>query len=110
MSQVQALEHQLRSTQQLQEFAEKIRQLIQTPLYREVIVEQFTNRECARYVQESADPSLTAEQRADALGMAQASGYLKRWIAVTLQMADIAARDIPNLQEQIEYARQEAGE
>lgn len=110
MSQVQALEYQLRSAQQLQEFAEKIRQLIQTPLYREVIIEAFSTRECARYVQESQDPGLSESQQADALNMAQASGHLKRWIAVTLQMADIAARDIPNLHEQIEYARQESGE
>lgn len=109
MSQVQALEHQLRSTQQLQEFAEKIRQLIQHPLYREVIIEAFSTRECARYVQESQDPSLTPAQQADALNMAQASGHLKRWIAVTLQMADIAARDIPDLQQQLDYARQEEG-
>lgn len=107
MSQVQALEHQLRSNQQLQEFAEKVRQLIQTPLYREVIIDHFSTRECARYVQESKDPSLTPAQQEDALNIAQASGHLKRWIAVTLQMADIAARDIPEIQEQLEYARQQ---
>ena len=89
---------------------DKIAKLVKTPLFREVIVDTFSTQECARYAQESADPMLTAEQRADALAMAQAAGHLRRWLAIQLQMSELAARDIPEIEEEITRVRQDDGD
>ena len=50
-------------------YAEDVRKLLGNPLFRKVILEDFCIQSAARYVQESCDPLLTAEQRADALAL-----------------------------------------
>ena len=75
-----------------------------------MVIDLFTTKEAARYAQESADPMLTAEQRADALAIAQSGGHIKRWFAIQLQMASLAERDIPAIEEEIDLMRQEGFE
>ena len=90
--------------------AKELERLLNTPVFKKVILERFCVTECARYAQMSADPSLTAEQRADALGIAQAAGHLRRWIGVVLRMADTHSASIPNLEDNIEIMRQQSDE
>lgn len=104
---IQALERQREATKRLMAQREAIRRLVQNKDYRSVIVEAFSKEECARYVQESADPLLTAVQRADALALAQASGHLRRWLAIQIQLADSAEDQLVGLDAQIEEARRE---
>lgn len=85
---------------QIQESAE-LEKLINTPLFRKVILQRFCVEECATFAQLSADPSLNDQQRADALGLAQAAGHLRRWIAVIQQKGDQAKGAIPRLEENL---------
>ena len=77
--------------------------------FRKLIIEGFCRTDAARYVQESADPFLTAEQRADCLAMAQASGHFKRYIAIIIQMGAPAERTLEDLDDALAEARAEEG-
>lgn len=86
-------------------YAEDVRKLMGNPLFRKIIMEDFCIQSAARYVQESCDPLLTTEQRADALALAQAGGHLKRWLDITLRMADTSERSILDVDEELEKLR-----
>ena len=107
MSQVQALEQQLKNAKELVAQRDLAIKLSENPDFRKLILDQFCTTECARYVQASADPALNAEQRADSLAIAQASGHLKRFLSVMVTMGNTAAREIGELEDQIEEARVE---
>lgn len=107
---VEALENQLSSTKEKVEQARQIRRLIANKDFKKLILEGFCRDDAARLVAESADPVLDVQQRADALAMAQAGGHLKRYLTMQLQQAMTAEREIPELEEQLEEARAEAGE
>ena len=70
--------------------------------FRKLILEQFLVEDCARYAQLSADPGLGANERADALAMAQAAGHLKRFLSVTKRMGDTADAENRNIQEELD--------
>lgn len=78
--------------------------------FRKLILNGFCTTEAARYVQESGDPLLEPNERADALAMAQASGHLKRFIAVTINMGNTAANNIRQSEEEIDAIRAEGGD
>lgn len=65
--------------------------------YKLVIGEGFMLHEAARYAHASGDPMLSANDRADSLALAQASGHLKRYLHVTTLMGDKAEADMPDL-------------
>lgn len=102
---IAGLEFQLKSAKAQVAHAADIRKLIENKLFRSVILEGFVIHEAARYLQEAGDPLCSEVQRADALALAMAGGHLKRWIAVTLQMADSAEGSIAGLEEEIELTR-----
>lgn len=105
------LELQIEDLTQQVKFAEKVKKLIESPLFKEVIIDGFSTKEASRYVAESVDPSLGKDQQADALALAQAPGHLKRWIMVKLQLAETAAATIESHRVDIEeYQAMEAGE
>lgn len=82
--------------------------LASNPDFRKLIMEGFCRDDAARYAQESGDPSLPADSRADALLMAQASGHLKRFLSVTIQMGAYHERTMPELDAALDEARNEA--
>lgn len=95
----QALEHIRR--------AEKMERLCNNPDFRELILEEFCIRECARYVHSSADPSLNAESRADALALAQSAGHFRRYINVVSTIAAQSRGQLEGLDEAIADERAE---
>lgn len=78
--------------------------------FKKLILEDFCVNECARYAQMSADPSLNAEERADALAIAQAAGHLRRYLQVVHMMGATAQKDIAGANEEIEEIRGEGGD
>lgn len=85
-----------------------LEKLVANPLFRKVILQRFCVEECARYAQLSADPSLPSDAaRADALGIAQAAGHLRRWIQVMQRQAELARGTIHDLEQNLEILRQE---
>jgi hypothetical protein len=107
MSQVQKLERQLEDSKKLVEVRDMVLKLSQNREFKKVIHDLFMVQEAARMVGLSADPALPANERADALNMAQAAGHLKRWLSVQVQMGNVAARDLGAVEEALAEARVE---
>lgn len=107
MSEVFALERQLTEAQDIVKLRDIALKLYSNAEFKSLILDRFCVQECARYAQSSADPALTSEQRADALNMAQAAGHLRRFLSITVQMGNHAERQVPDLHDAIEEARQE---
>lgn len=104
---VEQLERQLVDTKAQVEMGNAVARLLKNPDYRKVIEDGFMLHECARYVQQSANPAINEQGRADALAIAQASGHLKRYLSVTLQIANQCENSIPDIESAIEEARAE---
>lgn len=105
--QVAGLEHQITGAKQVIAHSEEVSQLVQNPLFRKVILEQFCTRDCARYVQESGDPLLPEANRADALALAQAAGHLRRWLDLAIRMGDNEKARLFDLQSELDIVRSE---
>ena len=105
MKTVAKLEEQLKDNKTLMQRRDVIVRLGKNPDFRTVILDAFFVEECARYARESGDPALTAEQRADAIAMAQAAGHLKRFLNVQIAMGNAAEQSVVALEEAIEEAR-----
>jgi cation transport regulator ChaC len=109
MSQVTQLETQLKTAKELVRRRQMALALSNVPAFKELIIDDFMTKEAARYVQSSADPALKPDERADALAMAQASGHLKRYLSVIVQMGAHSERELPALEQAIDEARAEEG-
>lgn len=110
MSEVFALEKQLEDSKEAIARRELALKLYKNPEFKKLVIDEFCTTECARYAQLSADPSLGPTERADALAMAQAAGHLRRFLSVVVTMGNQAERLLPDLESEIEAARQEEGE
>ncbi|MNF31595.1 hypothetical protein D3C87_1144540 [compost metagenome] len=108
MSEVEEAVKQLREYQADQKILVEARdmyhRLYANPDFKKLIVDGFMTHECARYVQESCDPMLTAAQRADALAMAQAAGNLKRFLALCHVIGNTAEDNIRKADDDIAHA------
>lgn len=109
MSEVSALEIQRTNAEDQIRLRNVALKLYENPEFKELILERFCVKECARYAQLSADPSLSEEDRANSLALAQAAGHLRRFLSVTVRMGDNAEHQMSELEEAIEEARQETG-
>lgn len=106
MSDIYDLEKQLAEAKELTENRQLALRLYKNRDFKKLIIDQFCTTEAARYVQVSGDPALKAEERADALAMAQASGHLKRYLSMVVQMGAASERDLPAIEEALVEARQ----
>jgi len=111
MSEVEGLEYQLEQTKVLKHRREMAERLFKNPDFRALIVDGFCRDDAARFVQESGDPALSEKPgaREDCLAMAQASGHLKRYLAMQIQMGSTAERNISELENALTEARLEEG-
>lgn len=107
MTQIHQLEKFIKDQKTLAEMADAAVRLNENADFRKLIVNGFCLTEAARYAQESGDPMLSKDQRQDALNMAQASGHLKRFMSVTIQMGNDADRAIASAEAQLIEARSE---
>jgi hypothetical protein len=108
-SELAGLERQLEESKLLVERRNLALRLSQNHDFRKLILEDFCVQEAARYVHSSADPALEPNQRADALALAQASGHLKRFLSLCIQMGAYAERNLGELSQTIDQVRAEEG-
>lgn len=106
-SEVSQLERQLDVAKHLIEQKTMAERLAGNRDFRKLILTGFCRDDAARFVQESGDPMLTFEQRNDCLAMAQASGHLKRFLSMQIQMGSTAERNVVELEEALVEARAE---
>jgi hypothetical protein len=109
MSEVAQLEYQLEHVKILKDRKQAAERLAGNADFRAIVLHGFCRDDAARYVQESGDPLLTAEQRVDALNLAQASGHLKRYLLLQIQMGVTADRNIKDIEAALVEARYEEG-
>jgi predicted methyltransferase MtxX (methanogen marker protein 4) len=109
MNHIERLEQQQSDERERVARRDAILRLADNPDFRKVIIEDFSTKECARYVRESVSPALGEKERADALAMAQAAGYLKQFLNVNIQMGDTAENTIRDIDEALAEARAEEG-
>lgn len=109
ITEVEQFEAQLDDAKYLSERAEMAERLAKNKDFKKLILEGFCLKDAARYAQESGDPLLEAPERADALNMAQASGHLKRFLSLQIQMGRSAQRSIPEIEAALAEVRSEEG-
>lgn len=107
-SEVEALEKQQKDAALLMAHRDMALKLSSNREFKKLILEEFCVNESARYAHSSADPALTAEQRADALALAQAGGHLRRWLSIKVRMGNTAEAQQGDLDDALAEARGEA--
>ena len=107
MSDIAALEEQAVERQKYVENRRIAQRLFSNRDFKKLILEEFCVNECARYAQNSANPALGPDERADSLAIAQAAGHLRRFLSVTIQMGNQAEVEIRQINEAIEEIRAE---
>lgn len=110
MKQIEELEQFKLDQKTLATAGEQAKRLFENKDFKALILDGFCLHEAARYAQESGDPMLTADQRQDALNMAQASGHLKRFLSITCVVGNTAADNIIKADIALDEARAEANQ
>ena len=105
MSEIKELEQEIEQAEDLVSRRNMALKLFENREFRKLIMEEFLTSEAARLVQLSADPSLTHDQRADALAMAQATGHVKRYLSMTVQMGAVAEREMADMKASLDELR-----
>lgn len=103
--QILELERQIENAQAVIVQRDMVDRLANNRDFQKLIIEGFMRDECARLTHMSTDPNLSAQDRLDALGSAQAPGYLKRWLNALVQMGNNAERDLPEARATLEELR-----
>lgn len=107
MSEIQELVQEIAKAKVAAEQLVKMERLKANPDFRDLIVQGFIVDECARHARLSVDVDMSEEDRKDALGFAQAAGYLQRWIEVFCKMATTASDDIADMENTLAEMRAE---
>ncbi len=99
MSDIQDLERNIQQAKEVMAQRDMMNKLSDNHEFRKLIIEGYCVHETARFVHLSTDPNLSDRDRADALGCAQAAGYLKRFINAIIGMGNHAEGDIFNMEQ-----------
>lgn len=78
--------------------------------FKKLIVDEYLLTDAARLVQLSGDPACTKEVREDALLMAQATGYLKRYLSYIILEGNTAENGLEGNLNLLDQLRAEAME
>lgn len=104
---VEGLEEQLKAAKDAIEYRDSAIRLAKNRDFRRLILDGFCEADAARHVRMSTDPNLSPVMQADALGMAQAGGYLKRHLHAIMQLGATADKDAAEIELELEEARAE---
>lgn len=107
MSTVTQIEQHIEQLQELVERRDLALKLEKNREFRKLILEEFCVNECARYAQNSANPALKADERADSLAIAQAAGHLRRFLSIVVKMGNQAEAEIGSAKEELDEVRKE---
>jgi len=105
LADIQALEQGIKDAEILIGRRQMALRLSENREFRKLILEDYCVTEAARLVQLSADTIMPHNERADALAMAQATGHLKRYLSMMVQMGAHSERELPQLQAQLDEMR-----
>lgn len=108
MSEIIKLEREIEETILAKAKKDRMERLLLNADFRELILKDFCTDECVRYVGMSISDKIDEDGRRDALGHAQAAGYLKNWIQVQCQIGNIGESKIPEMKDALAQLRAEA--
>lgn len=104
------IEQQIAGLQELVERKELALKLEKNRDFKKLILDGFCETECARFARNSGDPSLSQEDRADSLAMAQAAGHLRRYLSLCVTQGFRAEHEIHQAKEALAELRAEGNE
>jgi hypothetical protein len=107
MSDIESMKAHRKEMVETVELRDMLTRLMKNRDFRKLILDEYLVNEAARLVQSSANINLGADQRADCLAMAQATGHFKAWMNVTLKRGDQAEVDIRAADEALDELRNE---
>jgi hypothetical protein len=107
MSDILQLTRELENEKAVKALKDRLERLLANADFRALILNGFCTEECARYVQMSVEDHIDEEGKKDAIGMAQAAGYLKRWIQIQCTMGEVAEGKISDMEEALSELRAE---
>lgn len=93
------VENQVRQDLKAIDLGSKLEKLLENDLFREIIMDYFLKDEVARLMTASVDNNLSKEDRDFCITCAQASAYMKQWIAKVLKAKQNAEDDLTVLRE-----------
>jgi len=102
---IEQLELQLVSSKEQVELRNAAQRLWANRDFKKVILESFMRDECARYAQQAGNPGIPHTEREDAMAMAMASGHLKRFLSVIIQMGNNAEAQIGPIEDALDEER-----
>lgn len=105
---IQRVQSEIEDYREAARLKEAVLRLERNRDFKKLIMDKFLTEECARHVQNSVNPNLSESVRSESLGMAQAAGYLKAWIAGVVQMGTQASYEIPENEAYLAQLRAEA--
>jgi hypothetical protein len=105
MSDIQDLEQGIKDAEHLLERRQMALKLYDNREFRVLFVDGYFKDEAARLVQNSTEPKYDAQQRADSLAMAQATGHARRYLSMAVQMGAVAERELPQMHAMLEHLR-----
>lgn len=105
---IEQLEIQLAGSKEQVELRNAAQRLWDNRDFKKVILQQFMEKECARYAQQGGNPALPLAEREDCLNIAMAAGHLKRFLSVLVQMGNAAENQLTDIENAIDAER--AGE
>ena len=105
MTEIQELEATIAAYQDLIKDGEKIQRLKEDALFKEIILEGYCVKKCADYVASSTSDILDESARALALEAAKSAGHLRNYLDATLQMANVAKENLPEIQDSLDKLR-----
>lgn len=101
------IEQQIAELQELVERKDLALKLEKNRDFKKLILDGFCETECARFARNSGDPSISPENRADSLAMAQAAGHLRRYLSLCVMQGFRAEDEIRQAKEALEELRLE---
>jgi len=105
MSELQDLEQGIKDAEDLVSRRNMAIKLAGNHEFKTLFLDHYFTTEAARLVQLSADPILDSNKRADALAMAQATGHMKRYLSMMVQMGAVADRELPDMHAALDELR-----
>lgn len=105
MTEVEQLELQKEVNRNLIRQRDLLNKLEQNPEFKELILDNFCTKDCARYIQVSTDTRITPEYRENALNTARASGYLLNYLEMVKLKGDNAEANMESIDAELDELR-----
>ena len=107
MTEVEELELQKEVNKDLIRQRDLLNKLEQNPEFKELILDNFCTKECARYVHVSTDSRVTPEYRENALNTAKAAGYFLNYLDMIRLKGNNAEASMERIDDELDAIRGE---